>query len=265
MSFLRHISRCISLGAAVLFLCVSALDAVASESPSAQMEKLLKEHPELILDVLKEHSEEVLDIVQKGSDRRRRQALLSQWESDIKIPKNVALDGRPVGGTADAPVTIIAFSDFVCAYCHQAAFTLGNLMKRYPGKIRLIFKQVPKDDAGRTAGFWFLAAYNQDKAKAWKLYALAFDRQQEVEADAADAMRRIAQEVGLDVAKLENSLKTDSNKWASILDGDAADARALGFVGTPYFLVNNMVLRGALPMENFVDAVEMALKQKAAR
>ena len=40
---------------------------------------------------------------------------------------------------------------------------------------------------------------------------------------------------------------------------------ALGFVGTPYFIVNNMVLRGALPMENFIDAVEMALKHTAAK
>ena len=50
-------------------------------------------------------------------------------------------------------------------------------MKRYSGKIRFIFKQVPKDEAGRRAGMCNLAGYKLDKAKGWKMYALAFDRQ----------------------------------------------------------------------------------------
>ena len=43
------------------------------------------------------------------------------------------------------------------------------------------------------------------------------------------------------------------------MDADAAEAQRLGFVGTPYFLVNDIVVRGALSLENFVDAVDMAL------
>ncbi len=264
MSLFRPLYLALFLLAGGVFFSGTSYAAPVSE-PSAQLEALLKEHPELILNVLRNHSEELLDIVQQGSDKRRRAALLRQWENDIAQPKQVALEGRPMGGPADAPVTIIAFSDFLCTYCHQAAFTLGNLMKRYPGKIRLFFKQVPKTEAGRMAGAWFLAAYKMDKAKAWKLYAFAFDRQKELEADVMATMRAISTEVGLDAKRLEADLKSNSGAYEAILDGDAADASALGFVGTPYFLVNNMVLRGALPMENFVDAVEMALKKPAAR
>ena len=39
------------------------------------------------------------------------------------------------------------------------------------------------------------------------------------------------------------------------------DAQKLGVEGTPYFLVNNMVVRGALPLDLFKGAVDMALKQ----
>ena len=60
-------------------------------------------------------------------------------------------------------------------------------------------------------------------------------------------------------------MKSKAKELDALLAGDAADASALGFVGTPYFLVNNMVLRGALPMENFIDAVDMALKHTAAK
>ena len=246
MSFFRHICLTLALLSGALAAAGGAYAAPASApaaDPAAQLEAILSEHPELILNVLKQHSEEVLDIVQMGSDKRRRAVLLQ----------------RPAGGPDNAPVTIIAFSDFVCTYCHQAAYTVGNLMKRYPGKIRLIFKQVPKTESGRIAAEWFIAAYQMDKARAWKMYALIFDRQKQVEESALATLRAIASEVGYDAKTLEASVRSRTKELDAVLAGDAADANALGFVGTPYFLVNNMVLRGALPMENFADAVEMAL------
>ena len=262
MSFFRHICLTLALLSGALAAAGGAYAAPASApaaDPAAQLEAILSEHPELILNVLKQHSEEVLDIVQMGADKRRRAVLLQQWEKDIREPKQVALEGRPAGGPDNAPVTIIAFSDFVCTYCHQAAYTVGNLMKRYPGKIRLIFKQIPKTESGRIAAEWFIAAYQMDKARAWKMYALIFDRQKQVEESALATLRAIASEVGYDAKTLEASVRSRTKELDAVLAGDAADANALGFVGTPYFLVNNMVLRGALPMENFADAVEMAL------
>ena len=41
-------------------------------------------------------------------------------------------------------------------------------------------------------------------------------------------------------------------------EGTIKEAKELGFAGTPYFLVNNLVVRGAVPLETFIDAVEFA-------
>ncbi len=263
MSFIRHICLMIALP---LFFWGGAVEAKAAPSgEAAQLEALLKEHPELVLDVLREHGGELLEIVQQAADKRRASNLQKQWEEDLKKPKKVALAGRPEGGAADAPVTIVAYSDFLCAYCHRAAFTVGSLMKRYSGKIRFIFKQTPKSEAGRIAGFWFLAGYGLDRAKGWKMYALAFDRQSEVEANPDKVMRAIAREVGFDVAKLEAALKAQEKTFGAMMDADAAEAEALGFVGTPYFLVNDLVVRGALSLEDFSKAVDMALEKKAGK
>ena len=138
-------------------------------------------------------------------------------------------------------------------------------MKRYPGKIRLVFKQIPKAENGRIAGEWFIAAFQMDRAKAWKMYALIFDRQKQVEEDTLSAMRIIASDAGFDAKALEAAVKNKAAVIDALLQGDAADAKNLGFVGTPYFLVNNMILRGALPLDNFIDAVEMALKNSPAK
>ena len=97
------------------------------------------------------------------------------------------------------------------------------------------------------------------------MYALAFDRQSEVEAAPDKAMRAIAKEVGFDVAKLEATLKAQAKTFGAMMDADAAEASALGFVGTPYFLVNDIVVRGALSLEDFSKAVDMALEKKAGK
>jgi protein-disulfide isomerase len=258
MSFIRHIS----LAAAFVlggFLAVAPAQA-AGEDLEAQVLSILRAHPEVVLEVIKNNPVEVLGALQQGSDSHRRSTLYAQWEQDLKTPKKVAVEGRPVGGPEKAPITIIAFSDFVCQYCHSGAYTIGNLMKKYPGMIRLIFKQVPKTEAGRVAGYWFLAAYRLDKVKAWKMYALAFDRQDKVEADAAGTMRAIAKECGFNVETLEGEVNMNSKAFSVMMDQDAADARNLGLVGTPYYLVNDIIVRGAIPFENFSEAIDLALK-----
>ena len=263
MSFIRHIS----LAALVLggFLAAAPAQAAAGQDLEAQVLSIIKAHPEVVLDIIKSNPVEVLGALQQGTDTHRRSTLHKQWDEDRKIPKKVALEGRPVGGPSNAPVTIIAFSDFVCQYCHSGAYTIGNLMKKYPGKIRLIFKQVPKTEAGRVAGYWFLAAYRLDKAKAWKMYALAFDRQDNVEADATGTMRAIAKECGFNVDVLEGEVNMNSKAFSVMMDQDAADAKALGLVGTPYYLVNDIIVRGAIPFENFSEAIDLALQYAPAK
>ena len=64
---------------------------------------------------------------------------------------------------------------------------------------------------------------------------------------------------GRNVKKLEADMKKYAQELGALMDADAAEASRLGFVGTPYFLVNDIVVRGALSLENFSDAVDMAL------
>lgn len=252
------------VGAAVVFLSgfapSSASSAPAAAAPdAAAIRQALQEHPEIVLDILRDNSETLLDIVQQGADQRRRQALRRQWEDDSRNVKQVALEGRPSRGPQDAPVTLVAFSDFTCAYCQQAAFTVENLLKRYPGKIRYVYKEAVANEQARLGARWFLAASRQDEAKAWRFYALLFDAQERFMADPQTVLTELAAKAGLDPKAIAADLKTNGKTYDDIIDADAADAKRLGFVGTPYFLVDNMVIRGALPLENFIDAVELAL------
>ena len=111
MSFIRHI--CLMLALSCLCMGSATEARAATPNETAQIEALLKKHPELVLNVLREHGGELLEIVQQAADERRSSTLQKQWEDDMRKPKKVNLSGRPEGGASDAPVTIVAYSDLL--------------------------------------------------------------------------------------------------------------------------------------------------------
>ncbi|MFB3067945.1 MAG: thioredoxin domain-containing protein, partial [Acidobacteriota bacterium] len=56
---------------------------------------------------------------------------------------DVATEGHPSHGPADAPVTIVEFSDFECPYCQAMLSTIKNVQETYGEKIRLVYRQFP--------------------------------------------------------------------------------------------------------------------------
>jgi len=57
----------------------------------------------------------------------------------------VPVDGAPVRGAADAPVTLVEFSDFHCPFCKRVQPTLAQLLERYPGKVKIVYRDFPID------------------------------------------------------------------------------------------------------------------------
>lgn len=238
----------------------SAAPAPAREDFSTLLREALRKNPDLVLDILRENSEVVLDIAQQGSNQRRRKSLIKQWKLDMETPKNVDVSHRPVRGAADAPVTIVAFSDFTCPYCEQAAGTVRKLLKEHEGKVRYVFKHFPLEDRGaaRIAAEYHVAAGLQDAEKSWVFYDLLFSRREDVLNDGEAAIKRAALDAGLDVRRLSTDAR--SRKVKEIIEEDMAEAARLGIQGTPYFLVNNLMVRGALAPDLFSEAVLMALE-----
>ncbi len=216
----------------------------------------------LVLEILRDNKELLIDIIEQGVESRRRNQLQSQWEEDIKTKKNVNIKDRPTRGNANAPVTLIAFSDFACTYCAQGAATIENLIQRYPN-IRFIFKQsVSESPAAQNAARWFLAAIEQDEKKGWNFYAALFSNQKEFFANPEEALKKVATQAGLNVKTLEADLKKNYKKYNAIIEEDSAEAKKLGFNGTPYYLMNDAVIAGALPLESFINAYNFVMSKK---
>ena len=244
----------------LMFSAATVSSASQSEEEFADMlRKALKKHPEIVLNLLRDNSESVLDIAQQGSNVRRKKNMENQWREDLKQPKNAATANRPVLGPANAPVTIIAFSDFTCSYCQQAAEVLDRIIRARPQDVRVIFKHMPygKDNAARLAAEYFVAASFQNERAPWLLHNSFFAEPEKLVAEGQNFAAKAAEKAGLDMKKLTADLK--SKKINAIIEEDQADAKKLKIEGTPYFLVNNLTIRGAVPYDLFTAAVDMAL------
>jgi protein-disulfide isomerase len=57
----------------------------------------------------------------------------------------------------------------------------------------------------------------------------------------------------------------DTRRFRKEVEADVAEGRAIGFRGTPSFLVNGTPLTGAQPIEAFREAVREALKDAGAK
>lgn len=257
------------LALTILALCSTlAFDmnlAFAADSDTVlarQLEKIFRERPELVLDVLRDHSEEILDIAQNGADLKRRKALEKQWYQDAKVEKSVATADRPIKGNANAKVRIVAFSDFTCNFCQKAANTLEQLQLAYGDKLSILFKHYPlaTEASAQLASQYFAALALQNQELAWKFYSTIFQNRENLLTKGETYLKEVVDSYpNLDKARFNRD--RTGKRVKEIINEDMEDAQKLKFDGTPCFLVNNLVVRGALPLDLFKIAVDIALDQ----
>src|SRR5215510_6631551 len=201
---------------------------------------------------------------------RRREEFLQTLRSQAKVVVNLPLplfrlnastEGAPFRGGANAPVTIIEFSDFHCPFCGKVQTALSQVMARYGDKVKLVYRHMPIDQlhpqARRAAE---AAACANEQGKFWeyhdRLYAAGTDASQE-------KLKSLAQAVSLDVAAFESCL--NSGKHRQAIQKEVEDAARIGMNATPSFLINGRFFSGAQPLESFVRVIEDELRQAELR
>ncbi|MBA3873027.1 MAG: DsbA family protein [Anaerolineae bacterium] len=171
---------------------------------------------------------------------------------------DVSADNNPMRGAKDAPVTIIEFSDFHCAFCGRfAAETLDPLLKNYDGKVRLVYRDYPF----QTDGSWVAAMAGEcmnDQNKFWEFHDLTFKNQQAL---TREQFITYAQQLKIDVATFTTCL--DSQKYLDKIKKEVVDAQNLGVNATPAFFVNGRFISGAQPYNFFASYIDAELGKLA--
>jgi protein-disulfide isomerase len=175
-------------------------------------------------------------------------------------PPRVNIDATgPSKGPADAPVTLIEFSDYQCPFCKRAEPTVIALMEKYPTQLRLVYRHMPLDGLHPRARAAAIAAVcAEQQGKFWQYHDLLFANQQAL----ADAdLEKYGTDVGLDAATFKTCRQDPASE--NRVNNDATAARNAGLTGTPAFFVNGILISGARPIDDFTRWIDQEIAAKS--
>ena len=171
----------------------------------------------------------------------------------------VAFDPARVRGNADAPVTIVEFSDYQCPYCHQVEPTIEAVLAKYGDRVRFAYRDFPLRNIHEHAEMAAEASRCAlEQGKFWEYHDQLFKA---TNLD-KDALVGFARNASMDQQKFESCLT--SEKYKAQIDKDIEEGRKAGVSGTPTFFINGLSTSGAQQQDAFTRIIDDELAKKPA-
>jgi protein-disulfide isomerase len=186
------------------------------------------------------------------------------------VTYNIPTEGFPSFGPADAPITIVEFSDYQCPYCtrwHED--TYQPLLQAYPGKIRFVYRNFPLSFHQNAMMGAEAALCAGEQGQYWQMHDKLFaekdlmNNAQGTTLGVADFVT-FATDIGLDGSAFETCV--NSGKYKAEIQADVDFANSLppengepAVSGTPTFFINGTRLVGAYPLSTFKQIIDAQL------
>ncbi len=169
---------------------------------------------------------------------------------------DVPVDDDPILGAANAPITIIEFSDYQCPYClqwHQQV--LGRLREAYPDQVRIVYRDFPLTSIHPEAEPAAEAANCANEQGAfWQYHDKLFSGQYSL---STQTYQQYATDLGLDLVKFNDCINT--HRFQAEVQADLDFAVNLGVRSTPTFFINGIAVVGAQPFDIFKQVIDKEL------
>lgn len=169
----------------------------------------------------------------------------------------------PSLGPADAPVTVVEFSDLQCPHCKEAQPTIDKLMAEEKNA-RLVFQNfpLPSHDWAAKAAYYGDCIGRSSPDAFWKYVASVYAAQNEITAATADekltALAEQSGAKGADTAACAAKPETVGRVQRSVALGTALEV-----TGTPTLFINGRKISNVagLPYEVLKGLTEFAAKE----
>lgn len=210
---------------------------------------------------------EIAAFVKAQSAQELRQAFVGRLRTESRVethlpplllPKTSFAATGPARGEAEAPVTIVEFSDYECQFCGVAAATLKTLLAEYKGKVRLVHQPFPLSmhaNAPKASEAAFCAG---EQGRYWEMHDALFAQQ---DALGITDLKSRAKALGLDSPRFDSCL--DSGRMGPAVAASKKLGEGIGVSSTPAFFVNGRPLSGSQPIERFRELVDHELREAA--
>lgn len=193
------------------------------------------------------------------STRLRKNADIRWLMTEPPQPvQNVSVGDDPSRGSANAPVTIVEFTDFQCPACAAMHPVLEEVLKSYGDKVRFVVRDFPlnQHENARKAAEAANAANAQ--GKFFEYITLLFQRQKALD---VPSLKKYASELGLDRARFDAAL--DRGVYAAEVAQDIEDGEMYGVGSTPTIFINGVQLK-VLSADGLREAIDKAAKSGSA-
>jgi protein-disulfide isomerase len=243
-------------------LLAQEVDAKVPEPTDGEVESYYMAQQQRLNQPLEDVKPRLRQQLKQAKVQLARQNYLAQMREQAGVvvhlaPVKVAVSADPsrLKGSPNAPVTIVEFSDFQCAFCKQVTPTLAEVLSKYAGKVRLSYRDFPlrqiHPQAEKAAEAARCAA---EQGKFWEYHDLLFANQAKLD---LKSLTEHARSLKLNQQPFEECLS--SGKYAAAVGKDLEEGRQAGVSGTPAFFINGTVLSGAVPLESFSRVIDEEL------
>ena len=176
------------------------------------------------------------------------------YKAPDPIAQAISVDDDPSTGPADAPVTVVMFSDFQCSACSATHPILKRAMAEFPGKIRFVVRDFPLESIHENGFKAALAAGAANlQGKFFEYTEILYAHQNALD---AASLKKYAADLGLNPRQFELDFK--SEKVTAEVRKDMADGDSYIINSTPTIFVNGFRVRN-ISVEGFRTAIEKAL------
>lgn len=232
-------------------------------SSTETIEKTIEKNPDIVFNAIEKNPERFLKVVQEAAKSAQELAAKKRAEQEeaelaqaFENPLTPAINNNEaVLGPDNAPITLVEYSDFECPYCSRGYETVQSLLKKYPGKIRFVYKHLPLNfhPSADIAARYFEAIRLQSPQKAFEFHDKIFTSQSSLK-QGEKFLKKVALDVGANMKKL--AIDIQSKEVQEKLENHENEARMFNMQGTPGFIINGIPVRGAYPAEYFVSIIE---------
>ena len=182
----------------------------------------------------------------------------SGFENDLKAPRYEVASGGTTTGPADAPITVVEFSDFECPFCKRADPIVRQMLERYPTQVRFIYRDFPLDHIHQKArGAAEAARCAGEQGKYWECHHLLFDKSPAL---TPDDLKNYAKQLGLDEAKFDECVA--QHRFKDVIEADISAGDAAGVSGTPAFFIDGLPVAGARSIDEIAKVIDDELTKK---
>lgn len=163
-----------------------------------------------------------------------------------------------VWGDAEAPVTLVVFTDLECPFCADGHVTLSQIARHFgPSRVRIAIKHCPLAMHPQAIPAARVAQAVLELGGRKKFFEYLDRAYAEQELIVQGGMLTIAAGLGLDADRVRELAA--SREIGEQIVADVELANRLGVAATPHFRINGVAVTGAVPFSTLEPTVRAEL------